>query len=147
MTSARAFLDEWEAAGVAFRVADGLVRWRPKAALPASAVAQLRALKPELLGLLAERQAAETLDRSQERQAIAEVEGGLEPGRAEALARAELLHLLGFDAEELGNLQVDRWPAADLARLGQLKAMTGGRLVAMPVEPEALADSRPIRRP
>lgn len=146
MTSARAFLDAWEARGVAFRVSGGLVRWRPRAALPDAALAQLRALKPELLALLGERLASEALDRYHERQAIAEVDGGLDPRRAEALARAELLEILPFDPEELGILQPERWQAADLARVAQLKAMSGGQVVHLPGEPEALADSRPIRR-
>lgn len=146
MTSALRFLATWEAQGLAFRVSDGQVRWRPKAALPDGALAQLRALKPELLGLLAERQAVEALDRYEERLAIAEADGGLEPEGAEALARGELLEGLTLDADELGILQRDPWQAADLVKLGQLRAMTGGRVVPLPVEVEREADSKPVRR-
>ncbi len=146
MTPALHFLDTWEAQGLAFRVSDGQVRWKPKAGLPDDALAQLRALKPELLGLLAERQAVEALDRYEERRAITEMDGGLEPLDAEALARGELLEGLALDADELGILQRDPWRAADLVKLAQLRAMTGGRVVPLPVEVEREADSKPIRR-
>lgn len=129
---------------MAFRVEEGLVRWWPKAGLHEAAQAQLRTLKPELLGLLAERQAEAALDRYEERAAIAEYEGGLLRGDAEALARGELLADLGLDDDELGILQRDPWRAADLVRLAQLKAMTGGRVVSLAGEGERLSSSEPL---
>lgn len=99
MTSARVFLDTWEAQGVAFQVSVGLVRWKPKAALPEEAVAQLQAHKSELLVLLAERQRQAAIDLYEERAAIAEFDGGLSREEAEALAREEVRRVSGVESE------------------------------------------------
>ncbi len=144
MLTPAALLSIFERRGIRLVVRAGRI-FAPAGELEEADKAQLRALKPELLGLLIEREAGALLDCYQERAAIAEVDGGLARADAEALARGELLAALSLTGDELGILQRDPWQVVDLLRITKVRAMTGGAVVPLPAEVERLASGERIK--